>query len=156
MEKNFLTAISNIQNVLKIWRMRNLTLEGKVIVFKTLVLSKIVHLCLTSVVPKQIIEEIENVQKSFFWSQSTPKIKPSTLCNSVRRSGLTNVYIKTKIANLQCSWIKRLYEDSFHEWKLIPLHLIHTTITAAFKFHPSLASFQLDEFPNFYQNNFQF
>ena len=64
MEKKFLTAISNIQNVLKIWRMRNITLEVKIIVFKTLTLSKIVYLCLTSVVPKQIIEEIENIQKN--------------------------------------------------------------------------------------------
>ena len=47
-----LTAVSNIQNVLKVWRMRNLTL---IIVFKMLTSSKIVHLCLTLVVPKQII-----------------------------------------------------------------------------------------------------
>ena len=46
--------------------MRNLTLEGKVIVFKTLALSKVVHLCLASVAPKQIIEEMENVQKISF------------------------------------------------------------------------------------------
>ena len=65
MEKNFLNAISNIQRVLKIWRMRNLTLEGKIVVFKTLSLSKIIHLCFTSVVPKRIIEEIENIQKTF-------------------------------------------------------------------------------------------
>ena len=58
MEKNFLTAISNIQSILKISRMRNLTLEGKIIVFKILALSKIVHLCLTSIALKQIIEEI--------------------------------------------------------------------------------------------------
>ena len=64
-EKNFLTAISNIQSVIRIWRMKNLTLEGKIIVFKTLALSKIAHLCFTSVVPKQIIEEIENIQKNF-------------------------------------------------------------------------------------------
>ena len=62
MEKNFLTAISNIQNVLKIWCMRSLTLEDKIIIFKTLVLSKIVHLCLILVVPKQIIIKI--IQKS--------------------------------------------------------------------------------------------
>ena len=30
MEKKILTAISNIQNVLKIWRLRNLTLENKI------------------------------------------------------------------------------------------------------------------------------
>ena len=38
--------------------MMNLSLEGKIIVFKILALSKIVCLCLTSVVPKRIIEEI--------------------------------------------------------------------------------------------------
>ena len=79
------------------------------------------------------------------------------LCNSFATGGLTNVDINTKIGSLQCSWIKRLYYDSFREWKLIPLHLINTTITPAFKFHPSLAlSLQLNEFPKFYQNIFQF
>ena len=118
--------------------MRNLTLEGQITVFKTLALSKIVYLCFISVVLKQIIEEIENIQKNFLWNRSTPKIKHSTLCNSFATGGLTNVDIITEIASLQCSWIKRLYGDSFYEWKLIPLHLINTTITPAFKFHPSL------------------
>ena len=58
MKNNFLTAISSIHSVLKNWRMRNLNLKGKTIVFKTLALFEIVHLCLTSVVLKQIIEEI--------------------------------------------------------------------------------------------------
>ena len=69
MEKNFFTAISNIQSVLKIWRIRNLTLEGKIIAFKTLPLSEIVHLCLTSVVRKQIIEEIEIYRKISFGTE---------------------------------------------------------------------------------------
>ena len=54
--------------------------KGKIIVFKTLALSKTVHLCLTWVVPEQIIEE-------------------STLCNSFATGGLTNVDIKMKIAS---------------------------------------------------------
>ena len=80
--------------------MRNLTLKGKIKVFKTLALSKIVHLCLTSVVPKQIIEEIENMQKNFLWNRSTPNIKHSNLCNSFATGCLTNVDINIKIANL--------------------------------------------------------
>ena len=62
--------------------MRNLTLEDKIIVFKALVLFKIVHLCLASVVSTEIIEEIENIQKQFLWNLSSPKIKRNTLCNS--------------------------------------------------------------------------
>ena len=91
MEKNFLNTISNIQSVLKIWRMRNLTSEGKMIVFKTLALSKILHLCLTAVVPKRIIEDIENIQKNFLCNRSTPKIKHSTLCNSFATRDLTKL-----------------------------------------------------------------
>ena len=67
--------------------MRNLTLEGKLIVFKLLALSKIVHLCLTSVVPKQIIKEIENIQKNFLWNRSAAKVKHITLCNSFATDG---------------------------------------------------------------------
>ena len=52
MEKNFFTTISKTQNVLKICHMRNLTLEGKITVFKTLALFKIVHLRRTSVATK--------------------------------------------------------------------------------------------------------
>ena len=121
-------------------------------------LSKILYLCFTLVVPNQIIEEIENIQKNFHGNRRwTPKNKHSTLHNSFATGGLRNVNRNIKIASLQCSWIKQLYDDSFHEWKLIPLHLINTIITSAFKFNSSLAlSFQLDEFPKFYQNVFQF
>ena len=31
--------------------------------------------------------------------------------------GPKNVDISKKIASLQCSWIKRLYDESFHQWK---------------------------------------
>ena len=41
-----------------------------------------------------------------------------------KHGGLKNVNIQKKIISLQCSLVRRLYDDSFHEWKLIPLKLI--------------------------------
>ena len=35
-DKKFSNIISNIQRVLHLWRMRNLTLEGRIVIFKTL------------------------------------------------------------------------------------------------------------------------
>ena len=67
-KKNLIITTSYIQNLPKIYRMRNLILEFKTIVFETLALSKIVHLCLKSVVLKQVTEEIENIQKNFLWN----------------------------------------------------------------------------------------
>ena len=74
MKKNFLQRITKIQNVLKALRMIRLTLEGKIIVFKTLPISKIVFLSLTSNAPTEIISELERIQKKFMWP-SKPKIK---------------------------------------------------------------------------------
>ena len=41
-EKNFYKIVTDMQRVLKIWKMRRLTLEGKIVIFKTIVISKIV------------------------------------------------------------------------------------------------------------------
>ena len=62
--------------------MRNVTLEGITIIFKTLVLSKIVHLTIITSFLKQLIEEVQKIQKDFIWNNLTPKIKHETLCNS--------------------------------------------------------------------------
>ena len=44
-EKSFYTTVTNIQRVLKIWKMRNLTLEEKTVFFKTLaILNKKLHI----------------------------------------------------------------------------------------------------------------
>ena len=77
-EKDFLEGITKTQNVLKVWRMRRLTLEGKMIVFKTLAISTIIFLSLISKVPTEIISELERIQKTFLWP-SKPKIKNETL-----------------------------------------------------------------------------
>ena len=62
--------------------------------------------------------------KDFFWNNSSPKIKHETLCNDYKAGRLKNVDIPNKIIALQCSWIRILYDNSFHEWKLIPLYQI--------------------------------
>ena len=55
---------------------------------------------------------------------------------------------------LQCSWIRRHYNDSFHGWKLIPLKLIKKSFGDDLKFHSNL-SFNnscVKHFPSFYKN----
>ena len=87
--------------------MRNLTVEGKII-FKTLAISKIIHLSLVTNVPTEIINELNKMEKEFIWNGNNPKIKHSTLCNKYENGGLKNVDIISKVISLQCSWMKRL------------------------------------------------
>ena len=156
MGKKFWIAISNIQNVLKIWHMRNLNSECKIIVFKMLAWSKIVYLCFTSGAPKKIWTKLKIYRNVSFRTLLLQKLN-SVLFVILLQHDLRNFDINTKITSLQCCWIKRLNDANFHEWKLIPLHLINAFITFVFKFHPSIAlNFQLGQFPKFYQNIFHF
>ena len=64
-ELNFQSHIVKIESVLRPWRMRNVTAERKVLVFKSLAISKIVHLSLLTTVPQAVINQLNNIQKKF-------------------------------------------------------------------------------------------
>ena len=64
-----------IESVLRLWRMRNLTIEWKVLVFKYFAIFKIVHLSLITTVPHAIINQLNEIKKNFMWNGRTPKIK---------------------------------------------------------------------------------
>ena len=74
-DQNFTDQIIKIENVLKLWRSRSLNLEGKIAVFKSLALSKIIHLALVKTIPNIIVEELNKIQKNFIWNNSKTKNK---------------------------------------------------------------------------------
>ena len=88
-EKNFLETLSKIQNVLKIWIMRSLVLEGKIIVFKTLAISKILYPSMMIRVPTEIIVELKKIQKQLILPTKA-KIKQYLL---IPKRGVLKMYI---------------------------------------------------------------
>ena len=115
--KKIYKTVTDIQRVLKIWKKRNLTVEGKIVIFKTIAISKFVFQSFITTVPKHIINELEKIQKAFLWKNSTSKIEHETLCNDYRAGGLKNVNIPNKIIALQCSCVRRISSKIF--WQVI-------------------------------------
>ena len=68
-------------------------------------------------------------------------------------NGLKNVDIEYKIISLQCSWIKRLFDNTTHSWKIIPHYLINVVLGNNFVFHSNLSinEIKLKKFPNYYR-----
>ena len=83
---------------LKTWRMRILTLAGKIVVFKTIAISEIVYLSITTKVPTEII--FEKIQKRFIWPTKA-KIEIDIISRNFIDGDLKNVVLNKKKASLE-------------------------------------------------------
>ena len=119
--------------------MRNLTVQGKITISKTLAISKFIQLCLVSNVPTEIINKLNKTEKEFISNGNNPKHKHSTLCDKYENGRVKNVDILSEVISIRCSWIKRLYDNSSHPWKIISSYLIDTYLEENFKFHSNLS-----------------
>ena len=124
-EKNFLNHI--IYKASKYFK----HMENKKL-FKTLAFSKIIHLTLVTYVPSSTIDLLNKMQKEFLWDKKNAKIKHTTLRFDYIDSGSKRVDIFSKIFSLQCSWVRRLFDNSFHQRKVIILYFIQKDLCKNF------------------------
>ena len=151
-EKNFTETVKKIERVLQIWRQRFLTLQGKITIFKSLAISKIVFIAYLANFPDYILKTLKKIQNDFLWNGKRAKLKHQTLCNSYEMGGLQSVDIDFKIKALQLSWIKRLFDENEHQWKIIPRFFIKKFGSYAFHTQFSPKNGCLREIPKFYKN----
>ena len=83
--------------------MRQLTLEWRIMVFKSLAVFKIIHLLLITKLHNDTIDVLYKIQKNFTWKKKKAKIKHSTLCNGYEKGGIKDVDLRSKIISMQCS-----------------------------------------------------
>ena len=76
-----------------------LTLEGRIMVFKSLAISKVIHLLLVTKLHNNTIDLMYIIQKNVIWQGKKAKIKHSSLCNGYENGGLKNVELSNKITH---------------------------------------------------------
>ena len=95
--------------------MKYWSLLGKISIFKTLGFSKTIHLTLVTSVHSSTIDLLNKIQKEFLWDKKNAKVKHTTLCCNYADGGLKSVDIFSKIVSLQCSWVRQLFDNNFHQ-----------------------------------------
>ena len=80
-KENFAELMVNCRCLLNIWKQRWLYLAGKIQVFKSLVASKPVFMAIMKIVPKNVIDAFQILQKEFIWSGKNPKLRHTMLKN---------------------------------------------------------------------------
>ena len=83
---NFLDNLKPLNDVVRTWESK-----GKILVFKTLAVSKLLYVCTFKNPSTQIIESLNSIQKKFIWSKKRPKIKHLTLIADYKDGGLEDI-----------------------------------------------------------------
>ena len=117
---NWEKRIEEIKNQFTACGKRNLTIMGKILIIKTLILPKFTFLASSCVVPKMYIKEIESCFNRFIWNGKPDKIKRLTLIGDYEKGGLNMVDINSYFKSLKVSWVKRLLSSKTSNWKVIP------------------------------------
>ena len=90
-DKHFREHIVKIENILKLWCMWQLTLEGRITVFNSLAASNFIHLLLITKLHNNTIDLLYKIQKKFIWQEKKAKVKHSTLCNGYEKGDIKRI-----------------------------------------------------------------
>lgn len=105
---NYESKISSVSAVFNAWSKRVLTPLGKIIVIKSLALSKLNHLFIGLPNPSaDFIKRLQNMCYNFLWKNGPDRIKRLVITQDYGNGGLRMISISQFINALKLSWIRR-------------------------------------------------
>ena len=117
---NIEPKLLEIEKLIRIWQLRNLTLIGKITIIKSLLISKFIHILLSLPSPTDaLFNKIDSIFDLFLWNGSTPKYRKQILENMIEDGGLQYPNIRHIDATMKVSWFKRLYKSTVG-WASLP------------------------------------
>ena len=75
---NFEERLKNMETTINIWKGRNLSLKGKTVIIKTLIVPQVQFLFSMIYIDETILEKIEKLLFSYIWPGNVHKIKKNT------------------------------------------------------------------------------
>lgn len=131
-ERNWMAKVKKIQASLQVWKTRNLSLIGKVLLLKTLGLSQIAYLASVVVCPDNIIKDIERLFYNFIWN-GKDRIKRMTLIADYECGGIKMPDIRSYIEALQAVWVPKIMKSKNETWAMLVKHVMERELGCGFE-----------------------
>ena len=116
-EENFKEKLDDLKRKLNLWKLRNLSIYGRILSFKSLGVSKLVYLSLVIHIPEWVIKQAQKIIYDFIWQGKKDKGKRKVLINERSKGGLEMIDIRSMVKAAKAMWVKRYLEDRDSQWK---------------------------------------
>ena len=87
------------------WKHRKLTLNGRVLILKSLAISQIIHLASLLPFPNDLIQEIEQMIYEFLWNGKTHKVKKDVIIHDFKEGRHKMIDICSLIMAQKLKWV---------------------------------------------------
>ena len=114
---NLDTCIEKMESIIKMWRIRNLSLIGKIVILKSLAISKLIYVISSTHVPRSYVIKIQRDINNFLWNDSTPKVKSEVIQKSPSEGGLKAPNFEVQLLSFRIMWVKRFLSEHDSKWK---------------------------------------
>ena len=102
---NFNLKLRKLQTRLDMWRARDLTLFGRVLIIKSLGLSKIIHSISNIEAPDGIAGAVRKNLFNFIWKNKKDRIKRTSLYQDLEKGGICMTDVDLMFRSLRLAWI---------------------------------------------------
>ena len=153
---NFNLKIQKLQTNLDMWRSRDLTLFGKVLIIKALGISSLVYSASNVQVPGEITDNVKGRLFRFLWKNKKDRIKRVGLYQDYDKGGLRMVDFETFVKSLRLAWIPRLLRSGHQNWKVVPDHCFKKRGGLELLLSCNYNIDFLDDLPKFYKDALKF
>lgn len=109
---NIEPKLEEINRCIALWSKRNISVIGKIVVVKTILLSKMVHLFTSLPIKPDYVKKIQKLLYGYIWSKKPDRIARNTLIQEYCNGGLKMIDISAYIKSLKVSWIQRSLTSS--------------------------------------------
>jgi hypothetical protein len=145
-KQNWEKPFNECKKTISVWEKHNLSLYGRAMIIKTLLIPKFVYLFHSLPVSKEIINDINKMIFGFLWKNGREKIKRKTLIGSNIQGGLNMIDIESFIYSIKLKWVKALLQRDNSNWRIIPEKLLNQYGENLLIFYMNIST--LKELPN--------
>ena len=107
---NWFSKLEKVKSILKFWKMRNLSVYGKVVILKSLIISQFVYVASVLSIPQKFVAELNKLLYNFIWNSRREKVKRSVLLNPVEKGGLGMINVLAKFKSLHLLWFINYFQ----------------------------------------------
>ena len=106
-KQNFQDRLNEVQKTINLWKLRGLSLFGKVTIIKSFLIPKLLYVSSIIETPPEIIKQMEKMIYKFLW-KGPDKVTRLSVINTLENGGLNLTDLELHIKALRLSWIPRL------------------------------------------------